>query len=168
MGHRLGLVARDLLGVDPPADLIERMVEAYHSAWMGGLALMPGAIEILEGLKAEHRMALITDFSPAPGLWQILNRFGLERYFQTVIISEDIGHTKPHPSIFHAALDNLGASPSECVFVGDNLVCDIQGARQAGMLPVLLDVDDLHPEHDGERICDLRELPPLLRQLGKS
>ncbi len=45
---------------------------------------------------------------------------------------------KPHPSIFRAALEMVGAQPSESVMVGDSVAHDIEGARSVGMGGVLI------------------------------
>jgi putative hydrolase of the HAD superfamily len=71
------------------------------------------------------------------------------------------GRTKPHPSIFVAALQTLGASPAGSVMVGDSYEDDIQGARALGMRAILLDRDGLHHEEE-ERIDTLLALPAAL------
>ena len=63
--------------------------------------------------------------------------------------------------MFARALDGLGMPPSEVVHVGDNLVCDVEGAARAGIRPILMDYAGRHPDFPGERIADLRELEVL-------
>ena len=163
--HRLTLVVRSLLGDTPSQDLIDRMVEAYVDAWIDILRPLPGTHEALDRLQERYRMALVTDFGHTPGIWRILDRFGLRGYFQPVVVSAEVGHTKPHPAMFGAALRGLGVAPDDAVFVGDNPVCDIEGAKRAGILPILIDVDGRHSSCGDHRIVDLRELPPLLEKL---
>ena len=71
------------------------------------------------------------------------------------------GRTKPHASIFRAALDLLAVEPAEAVMVGDWISDDIEGARAVGMHAILLDREGLHPEFE-PRIETLRELLPTL------
>jgi putative hydrolase of the HAD superfamily len=71
------------------------------------------------------------------------------------------GWTKPHPSIFRAALDALGASPERAAMVGDSLEDDIEGARALGMRAFLLDRENRFPDHP-DRLPDLRALPAAL------
>lgn len=71
------------------------------------------------------------------------------------------GRTKPHPSIFEAALARVGAPAEEAVMVGDSLEDDIAGALGIGMEAILLDRDDRHPEVR-PRIRDLWSLPGAL------
>jgi HAD superfamily hydrolase (TIGR01549 family) len=71
------------------------------------------------------------------------------------------GKTKPHPTIFLAALDLLGVEPGAAVMVGDSIDDDVEGARAAGMRGLLLDRDDRYPEVEG-KLPDLRALPAAL------
>ncbi len=77
------------------------------------------------------------------------------------------GKTKPHPTIFQAALDELGVSAEEAAMVGDSPEDDIEGARALGMRAFLVDRDYRFPEVD-DRLPDLRALPAALGLSGKS
>jgi FMN phosphatase YigB (HAD superfamily) len=48
-------------------------------------------------------------------------------------VSGEVGWAKPHPAIFAAALGRMDADPARTVFVGDNPVADMAGAKAAGM-----------------------------------
>jgi putative hydrolase of the HAD superfamily len=78
------------------------------------------------------------------------------------ISSGAFGRTKPHASIFRAALEGLGVEPHEAVMVGDSLEDDVEGARALGMRGLLVDREGRHPEWGDERLDDLRELPAAL------
>ena len=71
------------------------------------------------------------------------------------------GRTKPHPSIFVAALRVLEVEPGEAAMVGDSYADDIAGARALGMRAILLDRDGLRPD-EPERIEALLALPAAL------
>ena len=59
---------------------------------------------------------------------------GLDRIAPFIIVSEEVGYAKPDPRIFRDALDATGLVRGEQVmFVGDNPVADIDGARRFGM-----------------------------------
>jgi putative hydrolase of the HAD superfamily len=75
--------------------------------------------------------------------------------------SKSHGRTKPHPSIFVAALRALDASPAEAAMVGDSLEDDIEGARALGIRAILLDRDGRHPDAE-DRIDALLALPAAL------
>ncbi len=71
------------------------------------------------------------------------------------------GKTKPHPTIFQAALDRLGVAAEAAAMVGDSPDDDVDGARALGMQAFLVDRDDRFPEFEG-RLPDLRALPAAL------
>jgi putative hydrolase of the HAD superfamily len=83
------------------------------------------------------------------------------------VTAADAGYLKPHPEIFEYALNKLGVSADEAVFVGDNAVADIAGAQGAGMRAILRRKADRLPATSGLVIPDatitsLRELPAIL------
>ena len=57
-------------------------------------------------------------------------------YFDFAFLAEDIGASKPHPDMFHAALERAGIAAENIIHVGDNPEHDIQGARDVGMRTV--------------------------------
>jgi HAD superfamily hydrolase (TIGR01662 family) len=65
--------------------------------------------------------------------------FEIDTFIAGAVSSSDHGFMKPHPSIFEAALRDLGVAAREAVMVGDSLSHDVAGARQLGMQAVLLD-----------------------------
>jgi putative hydrolase of the HAD superfamily len=52
----------------------------------------------------------------------------------------DVGHAKPRPEIFAAAVETLGVAPNEILHIGDNERTDVRGALAAGFRAVRLDV----------------------------
>lgn len=105
-------------------------------------SLLPGAAEAVERLAERFSLAIVSDTGFASGRGQdaLLERDGLLEQFAARIYSCDVGHAKPRPEPFHAALALLGVSPSEALHVGDIERTDIRGARAVGMRAVRLDV----------------------------
>lgn len=58
---------------------------------------------------------------------------GLSEYFSIIVVSEEAGLRKPDPLIFEYACRQLQCKPSDCIFIGDNPIADIQGAKNVGM-----------------------------------
>jgi putative hydrolase of the HAD superfamily len=75
--------------------------------------------------------------------------------------SKSHGRTKPHPSIFVAALEALEVAPDEAAMVGDSLEDDIEGARALGIRAIFLDRDGRHLDAE-DRIDTLLALPAAL------
>jgi putative hydrolase of the HAD superfamily len=66
----------------------------------------------------------------------ILKRTGLHKKFAHIVISEKAGVEKPDRKIFLKALKLARSKASETVYIGDNYIADIYGARSAGLVPV--------------------------------
>jgi putative hydrolase of the HAD superfamily len=79
-------------------------------------------------------------------LWRKeLERLGIENAVDTSIFCVDVGWRKPAPIIFKRVLETLNVKAEECLFIGDERVWDVEGARTAGMPAVLIDPMNRHP-----------------------
>ena len=88
---------------------------------------------------------------------------GLTGLVDFVVTSLEVGSEKPYRPIFDAALARAGVSADEAVHVGDQVMSDVEGARMAGVLPVLIDRDGNHPDFvDTIRIEKLEQLARVL------
>jgi HAD superfamily hydrolase (TIGR01509 family) len=87
---------------------------------------------------------------------------GLESYFDFFIDSFNVGIEKPDPRIFQLAAQQARAAPQEAVYVGDLYSVDVVGARSAGLIPILYDPFELHPDADCVRIRSIEELTGLI------
>ena len=96
------------------------------------IRLIPGTMELLDYLKQKYHLHLITN-----GFQEIqhtkLGGSGLEPYFDTLTVSEEVGVKKPNPEIFHFALRKANAIAEESIMIGDEMAVDIDGARAAGI-----------------------------------
>lgn len=83
------------------------------------------------------RKAVISNWDQR--LHVLLDRLGLKRRFEFVLTSAEVGHRKPHPIIFQAAIDRLGLPPADILYIGDSKTDDVAGAQAVGMRALLLD-----------------------------
>ena len=99
--------------------------------------LVPGTMELLDYLKPKYHLHLITN-----GFQEVqhikLSGSGLELYFETLTVSEEVGVKKPNPEIFQYALRKAHATVEESLMIGDEMAVDIDGARAIGMDTVFL------------------------------
>ena len=98
-----------------------------------------------------------------------LERIGLAGHFGVSIAAHRFGTAKPDPAIFHAACAALQVAPGATVYVGDDPLLDVQGARQAGLRAVWMNrFDRTLPEGIvADAICrDLHELHDWLHAQG--
>ncbi len=67
-----------------------------------------------------------------------LQAIGLAHHFQVSVAAFQLGIAKPDPAIFHAACEQLGVPPADALYVGDDLLLDVQAAQRAGLRAVWL------------------------------
>ena len=98
----------------------------------------PGLHEVLDELSARgyHLHVLSNNSSILPLQLRLI---GLADRFETVSWSEEMGVEKPDERIFGLALERIGATPDEAVYVGDSHVADVWGAAAAGLTPIHAD-----------------------------
>lgn len=79
-----------------------------------------------------------------------IEALGLNKYFDVIVTSGELGFKKPNPLIFETALKKLGASANECVFIGDNLKADMQPAKNLDMKTIWVSNSTEKPEYVDE------------------
>jgi putative hydrolase of the HAD superfamily len=118
--------------------------------------ILPGTRDALERLRRQYAIAVISN---ADGrIDAVLRRCGICDCFASITDSGNVGHEKPHPAIFAAALREMKADPAESLYVGDVYSVDYVGARNAGMQAVLFDVAGAYREREFPRVESLHEL----------
>ncbi|MDZ7343133.1 MAG: HAD family hydrolase [candidate division KSB1 bacterium] len=117
----------------------------------------PTAAEVFAALKNHgYRLGIISNSDGS--IDRAMKKLGFTPFFECMIDSHVVGVEKPDPRIFELALQQLSLPAEHCVYVGDNYDRDIIGARQAGLVPILIDPFDVVAEQDVTRIHGLREL----------
>lgn len=86
--------------------------------------------EVLLQLKARYPMVLVSNFYG--NIATVLQEFGLDGIFDTIIESAVVGVRKPDPQIFTLGVEALGLQPDEVIVVGDSMDKDIVPAGKAG------------------------------------
>lgn len=147
----------------PEPDHEELVEELYQATKAYVLRVYDDVAETLATLAdAGVRLAVCSNWD-----WELpdlLRELGLAHHFEVVVTSARAGYRKPHPAIYRAVLEPLGACPGETVFAGDTWVPDVEGPLALGMRAVHV-VRDRRLPPDGPplppgaaRVHDLREL----------
>ncbi len=152
----------------PDEDLprVADLVEAAAARWAETVEdwVPPEVPQTLERLRRiDLRLALVTNRG-RPLEPDYLERLGLARFFDAVVVAADAGIYKPDPRLFLQALDALGVPPSQALHVGDNYYADVRGAQAAGLHAVLMDPHDLFADLPVPRIRRLPELWPYIEK----
>ena len=121
--------------------------------------LVPGTMELLDYLKPKYHLHLITN-----GFQEVqhtkLSGSGLEPYFETLTVSEEVGVKKPNPEIFFYALRKAQATAEVSLVIGDEMAVDIDGARAAGIDQAFFNPSGI--EVEGERTFEVKRLVELI------
>lgn len=120
------------LGTPVEAQTLDPLFEELY-AWFarpGAWVVYEDVMPALVNLAQDHQFCITSNFDRR--LHSILAGHGLDRFFPHVILSSEVGASKPHRRMFDAALQATGAVAEESLHVGDDPVCDIEGARVCG------------------------------------
>jgi putative hydrolase of the HAD superfamily len=126
------------LGFDLP-DLAAALADRYRDLREARFCVFPGALETLAYLRARGvRLAMMTNGTAADQRRKI-DRFGLDRYFDRILIEGELGVGKPHPDVYTNALAALECAPAEAWSIGDNLEWDVVGPQRLGVYGIWID-----------------------------
>jgi putative hydrolase of the HAD superfamily len=147
------------------AQLPLTLAEIYRGVSRKKLKLYPHVRTVLDQLRQRFPLAIVTDAQSAYAHGE-LHKVGLTQYFDPIIVSGDHGFRKPDPRLFEYALQRMGVSAAQTVYVGNDMFRDIYGARQVGMRTIMFDSDQGTKEYEDcapdYRITDHRELLELI------
>lgn len=85
---------------------------------------------VLEKLAEKYRMVLVSNFYG--NVSTVLREFKLDKYFEDVVESAEVGIRKPDPRIWTIGVERLGLPADEVIVVGDSFYKDIEPALKAG------------------------------------
>jgi len=119
---------------------------------------MPDAVPVLERLARRYKLCIVSDAIVSPGgcLRRLLENHGLAKFFSGFAFSDEVGHSKPHRSMFESAAGQLGVEIGEMLHIGDRDHNDVKGPQQLGMKAILFtasrDADKTNTSADA--ICE--------------
>ena len=125
--------------------------------------LVPGAVDLLDYLtgKGYPLYILSNGFSEVQS--RKLHSGGIDRYFKRLILSDEIGITKPDRRLFDYALQVVGADAVDTLIVGDNYDADILGAMHAGWRAIYFNRDKLpvtgeQPDYVVTELAEIKQI----------
>jgi len=117
---------------------IKTAVNVFFEDYLNSFQLRPCAKKTLNKVLTDYKLGLVSNFTYAPVIHAGLRRLGINQFFNTVLVSEEVGWRKPHVKIFEETLRRLQVSAEETVYVGDSPLEDIEGAKAAGLKTVFV------------------------------
>jgi HAD superfamily hydrolase (TIGR01509 family) len=126
-------VAAAFAGPELARSLTDPMMRARREAFHGSVTVAPAVPALLERLKKRYRLGLLSNYPCEESIVGSLKTLGLHDYFDAVVVSGVVGYAKPHTRTYEALLSAMSARPEECMYIGDNWLADVQGAKRHGM-----------------------------------
>ncbi|MBO0684723.1 MAG: HAD family hydrolase [Candidatus Dormibacteraeota bacterium] len=126
-------------GLDVPRETLWRILDLEQQCWDRSVQLAAGALDTLAALRSRGLRLAIASNAPFPPamLHRQLRVNGLEERVDAAVFSSEVGWRKPAPELYQAALDRLGVTASEVLYVGDKQLEDYEGPRRLGMRALL-------------------------------
>ena len=171
------VVLRELLAEKGHHDISEKTLrgalDQFYAVTQQNWVLEEDAAPTLEILQERgFHLGLVSNAGDTRDVFQLTEKFGIEKYFDFIITSAACGFRKPHPRIFELALAHWGYMPDEIAMVGDRLDADVRGAQPLGIYTIWINRRAKRPDplpiSPDYSIETLDEIPPLLFGLTKS
>ena len=109
------------------------------------LGVYPDVTETLTELKVEGVKTGIVTNGLESDFQRILGKLKLTNCFDVVVGIDTCNKGKPNREIFLYALNKLRVGPKEALFIGDSVEYDYEGAKGAGLKPLIIDLDGKAP-----------------------
>jgi HAD superfamily hydrolase (TIGR01509 family) len=123
----------ELSGSDPSGDITKALMKARQDAFIQSVTIHPDVVQLLKRLTKKFRLGFLSNYPCSHSIVSSMKGLDIYDYFDTVVVSADVGYAKPHQETYSTLVKKMDIDPAESVYVGDNWLADIQGAKRAGM-----------------------------------
>ncbi|MDO4634243.1 MAG: HAD family hydrolase [Eubacteriales bacterium] len=163
--YRIKSSCRDL-GI-PMSDEEGAQFQTYYAANQKKIEISDTIRKLLEELKSRDAVLGIITNGPSQHQRNKINALGVNQWIpeENMLISGDYDVAKPDPGIFALAVEKLGGTPEEYIFVGDSFENDVTGAKKAGWKSVWVNKRNHKANSEIESdymVCNEQELYELL------
>lgn len=132
------------------------------------VSLVEGGLETLTSLKKSgYKLGLLSNREET--LHHLVTALELDDIFDVVKSAGEYGVWKPHPQIFANFINEFeDLTASDCVYIGDNYFADGEGAKKAGLTPILYDPEKLYEDKEMMRITKMSQLSKAINKIAHS
>lgn len=134
-------------GIAPDESLVRHAGQFFRILSMEFIRLYDGTEEMLSAVKESGRKIYLLSNAQRIFTEYEMNALGITKYFDGIFISSDEGCKKPDLKFFRKLIDTCGIDPERAVMVGNDGICDIEGAKRAGLGTVYVH-SDISPAED--------------------
>jgi putative hydrolase of the HAD superfamily len=150
------------------SEVVAGATNEFCEGFMEYVRIDDHAKSALEKLHKRYKLGIVSNFAIPECVDKLLERHGLEKLFDVVVVSGAVNKRKPSLEIFEKALKKLGITAENAVFVGDTVDADIGGAKSAGMKAIYI---ERRLQKEIESACPdltIKDLDELLSALERS
>jgi HAD superfamily hydrolase (TIGR01549 family) len=119
--------------------IVTEATTEFYSEFMKFVEIDEFAKSVLQNFHGKFKLGVVSNFAIPECVFKLLKLEGVEKMFDTVLVSGAVNKRKPSPEIFLSALAFLGVDASEAIFVGDTPDADVAGAKAVGMKAVYVE-----------------------------
>ncbi|MEG0700153.1 MAG: YjjG family noncanonical pyrimidine nucleotidase [Muribaculaceae bacterium] len=154
----------ELIGcnIENSETLATKLNEEYLNYLAEQPTLVPGALELLQHLTKHFKVHILSNgFKGIQA--KKLHSGGIDKYIDKIVLSDEVGYTKPLKEIFDVALKMVEADATTTVMIGDNYDADICGAHNAGWKTIFFNrknaiIDDTVADITVNKLADIISL----------
>ena len=141
-------------GDDPAA-----LAVLYRDTYRQRRRAIAGAAALLGAVKRHVPIAIVSN-NILDEQQEKLRFCGLDQFVDELVVSAEVGVSKPDPEIFRVAINRLGVSAQQTVMVGDSWAADVEGARAAGIRAIWFNPAGAVAPNSAADVQQLRSLEP--------
>jgi HAD superfamily hydrolase (TIGR01509 family) len=148
---------------DAHSEVVVAATNAFCEGFMKYVRIDSAAKTTLEQLHRKYKLGIVSNFAIPECVDELLEKHNLDKLFDVVVVSAAVNKRKPSPVIFQKALEKIGVTAENAVFVGDTADADIIGAKAAGMKTIFLErrvqkeIEQACPDHTIKSLSELTE-----------
>ncbi|WP_137288192.1 HAD family hydrolase [Natronorubrum halophilum] len=131
------------------------VADAYRETIAASLEPLPGVESMLEELRREYRVGLLTN-GPVRAQRDKITTLGWERAFDAALVTGELEAGKPDRRAFDAILRELDVDREDAIYVGDEVEADIYGATNAGLEAIQVLLED-GPDPDPRAVAHVHQ-----------
>jgi HAD superfamily hydrolase (TIGR01662 family) len=153
-----------------PEGILRFALDEYYAITQQNWQLEEDALPMLRDLQGcGYRMGIVSNAGDEQDVFQLVQKFGIQDYFDFVLTSAACSYRKPHPRIYQVALAHWGYMPDQAAMVGDRLDADIGGSQVLGVFGIW-NRRRARKQTTGQvtpdaTVTSLSQIPPLLAKM---
>jgi HAD superfamily hydrolase (TIGR01549 family) len=145
-----------------PASVVRAALDAMYSITQQNWYLETDTIPTLKSLlEHNYRLGMVSNTSDDKNVQQLVDRWELRPFFETIVTSAGCGFRKPDQRIFKLALEHFGVPSEQVAMVGDSPEADLLGANQLGIYSIWI-TRRASPSEEGELSIQPQAVIPTL------